>query len=781
MNNIEKSISIIFFLLLVAIRVCPQSTIKGRVLDKQTLEPIEFVSIGVLSKDSSIVTSSYSDIEGRFQIKNALLPGDYLIACSYVGYKKNVSEIKVGQAAESLNLDDIALETSDITLESVTVTGNAVIKKVDRDIIIPSDALVKASTDGMNLLQNMHLPRLSVDILNKRLQVAGGGEAQIRINGVVADLTDVSALRPEDIVRIEYHQDPGLRYGNVAAVVDYITRRRESGGSVNANLMNNIERVESVGFRQGNVGAKFNHKKSEFSVNSNLWHRKIAWTRENIEQYKYQDEILERHEQGVPTQFKTTNTNTKLNYSLVEKDKYFFNAALRLYRDDTPNDFMNREGTITSSFKKISPLNVKDLSSSLTTRPSFDLYFQRNLKNDQLLIFNVVGTYIDSKVSRVYQESRDGKLITDVFSNILGDRYSLIGEGIYEKQFSNSKITAGIKHAQSYTKNQYEGTTVANVAMNNAETYGYAEFQAKRGKLNYALGVGVSRNYYSQAGTNKEDYTFRPTVQIGYNIKDNAYIKLRSYMSSNAPSLSDLNDVEQIIDSLQIRRGNPNLTTSWHLTSNLTTGIKFKFISFDYFLMHNYQNKPVMSETLFEEGKFIQTVRNQKNFQRIYTNLSIKVQPWQEYITLSLTPGFNYFRSHGHNYLHSHSNWFLQGGMMANYKGFMLNVDFTTNQHWLSGESLSYNENYHIISLGYKKPRWDISLGAFNPFLKSYKNDNESLSQLTPKFSHINSTDISPMFFVNINFNINFGRKFDSASKRLNHEDRDSGIMSGGK
>ena len=32
----------------------------------------------------------------------------------------------------------------------------------------------------------------------------------------------IKAIRPADIIRIEYHDNPGLRYGNAEVVLDYI-------------------------------------------------------------------------------------------------------------------------------------------------------------------------------------------------------------------------------------------------------------------------------------------------------------------------------------------------------------------------------------------------------------------------------------------------------------------------------------------------------------------------------------------------------------------------------
>ena len=69
------------------------------------------------------------------------------------------------------------------------------------------------------------LPRIQVNPMNNEIGISGGGELQIRINGVKADINEIKALRPADIIRIEYHDNPGLRYGNAEIVLDYIVRR----------------------------------------------------------------------------------------------------------------------------------------------------------------------------------------------------------------------------------------------------------------------------------------------------------------------------------------------------------------------------------------------------------------------------------------------------------------------------------------------------------------------------------------------------------------------------
>ena len=67
---------------------------------------------------------------------------------------------------------------------------------------------MKVSTNGVNLLQELMLPRIQVNPMNNEIGISGGGELQIRINGAKADINEIKALRPADIIRIEYHDNP---------------------------------------------------------------------------------------------------------------------------------------------------------------------------------------------------------------------------------------------------------------------------------------------------------------------------------------------------------------------------------------------------------------------------------------------------------------------------------------------------------------------------------------------------------------------------------------------
>lgn len=751
------------------------TNISGRIVDKTNSSPIEFANISLLDRDSVFVKGVNSDENGLFSINHNQADNCFL-SVSYMGY--DTSYIPVNKSdKKNNNLGDILLEPSSVLLNEATVTAQSVINKDDRKLITPSQAQIQASTSGLDLLQKLQLPRINIDYINNKISAAGNGEVQLRINGVEVTQAEIVSLRPEDIVRIEFHDDPGVRYGNVAIVLDYITRRKESGGNVNGNATHGLK---SIGFIEDYLAAKYNNKKSEFSVSSNWSHRSIDWTRTNDETFVFPDQEMHRKEEGLPTNFKQHNVNTTANYSLMDKDNYFFNAKFRYNFSDMPNSYSDRKGILATSYNPV-PLSITDHSSDKSNSPALDLYFQKNLKNEQLLIFNVLGTYITSTNNRHYTEFREETPVTDITSHITGDKYSLIAEGIYERKLGIGKLTTGLKLKQTYSNNTYAGDIDRDISMNQSENYVYGQYHIKKGKFSYMAGVTGTRFYYSQEDKSQEKYLIQPTVRVNYNPNDDTYFRYRFNLWGHIPSLSELNDVQQAMDSLQMRRGNPNLKSNYSLFNSISAGYKKGIFNVDFRAEYTYRNKPIMESILFEDGVFIRTSENQIEHHHVNIDATFKFRPLKDHLTISVTPGINRYISHGNNYLHTYTNKYIRANLDAMYKGWVLTMWGGTSWDWFYGENMYEGETLYMMGLGYNKPSWSIMLAAFNPFGGSYKRYEENWSKLAPSKNQVYTGDLKQMFGIRASFNINFGRQFNGGDRRINNSDTDSGIMSGAK
>ena len=202
--------------------------IKGTVRNATDNEATEFVNVVLQTTDSVFVNGVSTNNHGSF-IFNKVEAGNYRLVLSSVGY--NTQYITLNGVKRNTDLGDILLEDASVALEGVTINGSSQISRPDRKLVFPSERQMKVSTNGVNLLQELMLPRIQVNPMNNEIGISGGGELQIRINGAKADINEIKALRPADIIRIEYHDNPGLRYGNAEIVLDYIVRRPDTGAS----------------------------------------------------------------------------------------------------------------------------------------------------------------------------------------------------------------------------------------------------------------------------------------------------------------------------------------------------------------------------------------------------------------------------------------------------------------------------------------------------------------------------------------------------------------------
>ena len=194
------------------------------------------------------------------------------------------------------------------------------------------------------------------------------------------------------------------------------------------------------------------------------------------------------------------------------------NITLRDNMDYTPYAESDRESHL---LQGIDSFSVRDHQSSTMQSPSIDIYYQHNLPKQQAVYIDVVGTYINSGTQRRFEQTPlagSAADTTDVFSAVRGDKFSLIGEAIYEKAWENVMLTASVKHTQQWMKNRYlsetEETSV--VSMTTAETYAFAEVQQRVGNFAYAAGVGAMHTFIRQGRYEQSKWIARPELTLAY-------------------------------------------------------------------------------------------------------------------------------------------------------------------------------------------------------------------------------------------------------------------------
>ena len=767
-----KKILLLTGLVLGQVSAYAGNTISGRIIDDTEGAPLIGATATIVDGNGNIVTGTATDVEGHFTLRN-VNNGSYVMLFQYLGY--NDERIEITNLDRDVDMGDIRLTVSAVSLDEVVVSGDAVIKKSDRQMILPTQEQKRAATNGINLLLQMPISRISVSPIDKTIRTTLGEEVQLRINGVEATREEVSAIRPTDVIRVEYHENPGLRYGGAVVVLDYIVRKKENGGNIAGDFTNGITHL---GYGEYNLSAKYNWNKSAVGAVASWQRRDLEWTRENYEDFVYPYYTVHNIELGEPTKVKFDYMSFALNYNRTD-ERSVFNIALRNSYDDKPNAVTDRNSTLYQGDKIYS---ISDKLQQRSYIPSLDIYYQLNLKNDQHLYFDVVGTYINSSSNRQYSMIEIGTEDNNrpaIISQTEGDKYSIIGEAIYERPLGKGKMTAGLKHTQAYMNNIYDGNISTKVSMNTAESYLFAEYNQTVSRFTYVVGLGCMRTWYQQGELSQEKYILRPTITLSYNAPKNFYFRYNAYMSGYSPSLSDLSDVTQEIDIYQVRRGNPNLSSVSFVSNSLTASWKCKYVSIELFGRYSYDHKPIMEETLLEDNKFVRTMANQKSFHRLNLQSTIQIYPWKEYIMIKLNPFFNRYISNGNNYTHTHSNFGFRGSIVGMYKHWVIMAEMNTSFHDLWGETLSRGEALHSFAIGYNHDKFSIQGMILNPFTKRYEQGVEKLSEPAPNRQLAYSTQLGRIIMLNLSFYLGFGKQLNSGSKKINNKDTDSGLLLG--
>ena len=706
--------------------------------------------------------------------------------------------------AQTNSNDTLRMDTSMFKLAEVTVEAQSVIQKADKQVLLPNREQRKASHDGMSLLQNLQIPRIVVNPADNTVKTLANQDVQLRINGIKASNSEVMAINPKDVIRIEYHDQPGVRYNGAAAVINYIVKHRDTGGNLMLNASNG---VTMPGWGEYHLAGKVNFGKSSFSLMTHYSPRDVYWTRTNSETYNFSTGTIENREVGEPTRFKMNPMNIGLTYNWTNGEKNMLQIALRDFMKFTPHSKTNRDSRL---YQATDSFAIHDHESSRSISPSLDIYYEHNLPNDHHLYFDLVGTYINSSNDRRFEQTPLGETVadtTDVTSRVRGNKYSLIGEAIYEKDWENIALTVGVRHNQQWVENRYASginekmvndpygeadrstagrLEMVNVSMTTAETYAFAEVQQRVKQFSYAVGIGAMHTYIEQAGQKQSNWIARPQLTLSYDFGKGVFWKYKGYVSGYQPSLSAMSDVAQQIDKYQIRQGNPDLKPVMFVANEMQLSWQSKHVNLNLWANYSYDHKPIMDETFEQliDGQTyaVRTYANHRGFHRLQVAPSVQVRVLNNSLIFTVAPFANYYVSLGNSYTHKHFNPGVRASIMGMYKGWQFFGAVTTRSNNLWGETLEYGEFYHHIGLGYNADKWGFRAMLMNPFsVKGYSIETKDLSALAPNTQHAEMRDFRQMLILNFHCNLDFGTQRRENGKRINNEDKENGILSGTK
>ena len=777
MSGYKRIITIVLWLLLSSASVPAQNySIFGRVQDSERSKALAEANVKLLDERDSIVSSTISDYRGAFTL-HAVEAGTYQVELSHLGYLP--LRITLVDIDGDLDLGTLQLSEAPVELSEITITA-PMVRQVDRWLYFPSESIRRESLDAVDLLSRMRLPELRFDLVNRTFSTLKNGALQVRIDGMQVSQKELITLHPDDVLRIEYINNPGIEYGSgVAAVLLIRTKRKHLG------LQAGVELQHALSTPKGNAYSylKWVGRRDllQLKFSGNYLHAKGVYSDRQII-YHYPDHIEKLSSKGTPSWAKSYSGTMQLDYNrLLDESDSFFNSILKYSRSVSP---------ATSSFcdtqRDQSPYYTeKTTKESGEHHLSLDLYLDKKLGASSNLLANLVGTYITSVYNRSYSATYTTPSMPDFLSryDVVGNHKSLIGEVIYKQHLGDDlRLSIGTKNRLSYTLNRYTtGAEQAPISLQHINSYTYGEISGtwQWAKLSYALGLGYSFYQMKNGGELKRYGFLRPNVALSLPLSKALYLQYQLGINPMEPTLVALSDFNQPLSQYEVRIGNPDLKPYQAYANQLALSYRkgATFIQLSGYLQYN--DRPFMDNAPYYDvalNRFVRSMANQNFFRHTQAKLYASQGLSDNRLYLSAYAVLNYYVSDGSKH-HTEYTGFLRGasasydrsnwGLQANYTSEITTMFNLTKQRTAPNLQLSgyYTMDRLRFTLAIQNPRmkrpnfasW-LSTPALEEQVQHYHRYNNSLVTLT------------------LSYSLSSG-KSRNISKAIHNQDTDTGIV----
>jgi len=754
-----------------------QSEINGNIHDVNG-KNIAFANVILKNTQDStkIVKGTITDLKGNYVFSD-VPDGQYIVWVSSMGYQSRFDTIVVkGKNV----LENISLHSSVSNLKEVVIKSSSVKNGINKVTFYTTSRDKKNAKNSIDLLEK--IPKLMVDNVNNKITTVKGTSVKILINGMNASEADLLAINPNQVIKIEYYDIPPVRYSNLGfdAVINVITKKSQQGISGVVNFQNAV----TTGFGNDLLGIKYNRKNAQWSLNYYLNFRDYSKrTVDEIMQYSLGNLKYQKIKTGLNSPMNSKINMIDLAYSVQKDSNFSFRVKLSPYFTISNRKVTQNLNYSYSSGTKISGIsNITNTSDNF--RPVLDIYFSKEFKKNQELIFDIVSTYFYSKYQNIKKEVSSANDTIMYYNNLTDNsKTSIIGEGLYIKRYHRLKLSTGYRFSIDNSKQKVSNSFgTGNYYIKTSEQYVYSEIVGNLKKFSYDLSIGLSRNSYIEKENNSQFnfISLRPLVDIGYSISKKSTIKLKYNHEPVIPAISQLSSNKFLIDEKIIYTGNPNLKpfSSNNFNIEYTVHLPRLFISseFDYSSAKN----PIIS-SFIRKGNFIYNIYgNQKSKNSYSFDASVNYTPFKSGL-VSLTLFTEYY---GQENEITNSNkyrikgLYFSGTIKLNHKDFHLTYQYASNYNYLSNQYVFTTAPYSYIEAIYKKRTFTVGCGFYYPFSASWLSSGNTFNNsIVQDKQVINIYDNGKMFILNFSYNFSSGRKYKEKQKIIQNRDNDSGVL----
>lgn len=588
-----------------------QPVISGKIVSKETNEPLEYASIVFQSTtDAEYITGEITDENGKFTFQTSA--DVYDITIDYIGFEPLIISGK--EISTDWNMGTIEVSSGEEQLADlvIQVERSPVELRLDKRIYnIGDDDVVKGGT-ASDVLDNV--PSVSVDS-DGTVSLRGNESVRVLIDGkpsgMAANIGDaLKMLSAESIDQVEVITNPSARYEaeGGAGLINIILKKGKDQG-LNGNVTATV--TDPSGY---SVATTLNYRQENFNIFANLSYRdnktlgnslsNTEYFDENGETNQFVDEFSDRERNR-----KGFNGNVGFEWYLTDKFTWGQNFSWRRSNGDNPNnvtyytynaarELMNSRmrNTAEDDFKE----NV-DYTNDFTYKFNNDgheLKASATISKNYDLEDSSIATYNIGDNNPLTEDLTDAEE-TNLNHQLRVDYTLPISE--------NTHFEAGYMGNFNNLNTNYEVNSFNNgvlepndLFLNNLEYKEnvqalYTQFGSKINKFSYMLGLRWESSKINVNQLVTEDYNekkydnFFPSAFLNYEFNESTNASVSYSKRVRRPRGRMLNPISDYSSSINFYMGNPDLDPAF--TDAFDLGFMKRFSSFFTLSTSAYLNR----------------------------------------------------------------------------------------------------------------------------------------------------------------------------------------------
>ena len=713
-----------------------------------------YASIRLLRPDSTFVQGTVTDNNGLYCLPD-ISAGDYLLCVSSMGYIPQWHAISVENQDKTLPL--FTLKENSVLLHEVEVNASSFIRQKDRVLIIPEEQQVKHAYTGYDLLYNLMIPGVSVDMRKGTVNTLLG-EATLYINGQKADYREVRALRPKDIEKIEYFEMPTGKYAGDKASINYILKEKYTGGYAA------LDGMQTIGYLKGdyNANLKVMHKNTSYTLFAGHSMESNDGVRTDKEEtFYYPEGEINRTTHVDDAHMKKNSQYVQLNIN-NRNDKRTLAGKFSFVRQDTPDS--NSRSTLSYAGISSGTLHSSREMENTGLMPSVNLYGSFQLSPTQNLDASLTATYTRNDYMRRYSEN-DFRSYTQADEDLYDIDFS--ADYVLQLKHHNS-FDLNLRHLHTVSSSAYQGDRTDWSHLWTAETLLLGQYNQSAGKAFFSIQFGGDLLQYRVHGNEAKRYLSpHANVMLNYRINSNHSLMYGLNTGNSNPPMEWVSNVSQDVDSLMVKRGNPDLEKTNYYISYLVYSFQKKRINMQVSVYYFGAINNTSSDYYIEGGKLVNSFYADGGYHQLRGSVSFtyKIRP---NLHVKLSGFYRYNRFSGKT-KEERDEW--GGSMDVNYYW----RDFAFNVHGKStGRTLENHPAFIDTPATYgafarwNHNNWMIEAGTDNTFSKH----NRNVMYMRVGAYRFHNTSYSDTYqqtgYIKVAYTFDFGKKTSKEKRKIN-------------